>query len=450
MRKNSIFTIGLDLGDRISHLCVLDSQGEVVREGRMTTSRDEFERFFGQIGACVVAFEVGTHSRWTDEVIRACGHETLIANPHQVKLVYGSYKKTDRTDAEMLARVARADPKLLCPVEHRGRQSQEILARVRSRDVLVRSRTAMINSVRGQVKAQGSRLPTCSSESFVRRCESHIPESLAKALLPLLDVIRNINREIDTLDKQLEAKGQEHDMIISRLSQIAGVGVLTAMTFMAVVEDPKRFPRRRDIGSYLGLCEKRDDSGQIKKQLRITKRGDGYLRKLLVNCAHYVMHRGPDTDLKRWGLLLRVRGGQNGKKRAVVAVARKLAVLLLTLWQKETDYVPLRNSAPPLSAEAVSAGREGVTDAGPSVVAPKTTWKKEPKAGPKPTKKTVDVREPKASPPPKQGAVKICTGQPNKGAPRRGPGARRVSSVELLDAMALARALATPPPMGGA
>jgi len=118
-------------------------------------------------------------------------------------------------------------------------------------------------------------------------------------------------------------------------------------SYVLTLDDPKRFRRSRDVGGFLGLRPKQRDSGQSQPQLRITKEGDPYLRKLLVQGAHYILGwRGPDTDLRRWGLKLAARGGKNAKKRAVVAVARKLAVLLHRIWVSGENYEPLRHSLP--------------------------------------------------------------------------------------------------------
>src|ERR1035437_9476712 len=140
------------------------------------------------------------------------------------------------------------------------------------------------------------------------------------------------------------AKAQTRYPQTALLTQVSGVWTLTAMAFVLTIEDPQRFARSRDVGCYLGLRPKQQDSGERSPQLRITKAGDSYLRKMLVSCAHYIIGPfGPDTDLRRWGLKLCERGGKNAKKRAVVAVARKLAVLLHRLWVTGEVYEPLRS-----------------------------------------------------------------------------------------------------------
>jgi len=159
-------------------------------------------------------------------------------------------------------------------------------------------------------------------------------------------MIDELSERIDEYDQVLEHVAEKRYPQTALLTQISGVGTLSAITFVLTIEDPHRFARSRDVGSYLGLRPKQQDSGDRSPQLRITKAGDQYLRKMLVSCAHYIIGPfGPDTDLRRWGLKLCERGGKNAKKRAVVAVARKLAVLLHRLWVTGEVYQPLRPQA---------------------------------------------------------------------------------------------------------
>jgi transposase len=271
-----------------------------------------------------------------------CGHEVFVANPRRVKLSLDH--KSDRVDAEMLARIARVDPKLLQPVALRTEQTQIALATLRARDALVRARTQMINNVRALVKNLGQRLPKCDSEFFHKRVEL-LPEPLRPALEPLMLLVEQLTRQIKAFDREIERTGERNYPATIRLRQIAGVGALTALAYVLIIEDPARFPNARSVGAYLGLSPRRAQSGNHDPQLRITKAGDPTLRRLLVGAATYILGPfAPDTDLRRWGLALAARGGKNAKKRATVAVARKLAGLLHTLWRTGADYIPLRDS----------------------------------------------------------------------------------------------------------
>jgi transposase len=326
-------TVGLDLGDRASEFCVLDAAGAVMQRGRVQTTGMALRRVFSKMARSRIAIEVCVHSPWVSRVLAELGHDVVVAHAARVPLIYQSVKKRDRVDAEALARVCRLDPALLCPITHRSRQAQEHLQLIRSRDALVNSRTQLINHVRSSVKVHGERLPACSAESFAKKVESLIPTSLAPALLSVLATIAHLNREIRQLEKSIETIADEHYPQTAVLRSVPGVGPITALAYVLTLEEPQRFARSRDVGPYLGLTPKQRQSGASEPHLRISKAGNRYLRRLLVACAHYVLGPfGPDTALRRWGLSKASHGGKNGKKRAVVAVARKLAVLLHRLW----------------------------------------------------------------------------------------------------------------------
>jgi transposase len=300
---------------------------------------------FEQMAPARIAMEVGTHSPWVERLLTECGHEVVVANARKVRLISRSDNKDDRADAECLARLARADVKLLSPIQHRGSQVQQDRALLRSRAALVRSRTLLVNHVRGVVKSFGSRLRSCSAKSFHNQAKDQIPEELAPAVTPVLEIIGSLTRQIRRYDKQIESTAAEHYPETELLQQVTGVGPQTALSFVLTIEDPYRFRCSRTVGAYLGLRPRRRQSGNKDPELKITKAGDSELRRLLVGAAHYILGPfGPDCDLRRWGLTLAARGKKNAKKQAVVAVARKLAVLLHRLWITAEVYEPLRNS----------------------------------------------------------------------------------------------------------
>jgi transposase len=338
-------TIGMDLGDKTSRYCVLDENGIVQAEGSVATTKKALAEKFGCLQRCRVAIEVGTHSPWLSRWLSSLGHEVIVANARQVQLISASSRKDDRMDAQMLARLARVDPQLLRPIHHRGGKAQNDLLAIRVRSALVEARTSLVNAARGLAKAIGERLPACDADRLGREHLQWMPEKLREQLRPLLEEVESLTGKIRELDEKLEQIARTEYPETQQLRQVSGVGTLIALTFVLTVEDPERFARSRDVGCYVGLRPKRSDSGESQPQLRITKEGDIYLRKLLVQGAHCILsRRGPDTDLKRWGLRLAERGGKNAKKRAVVAVARKLAVLLHRLWVTGEVYEPLRNS----------------------------------------------------------------------------------------------------------
>jgi transposase len=336
----------LDLGDKYSYLCLLDQQsGEVIEEGRLRTTPEAFRRRFASERPLRIAIEAGTHSPWASRMLEECGHEVLVANARKTRLIYANKQKTDEIDAENLARLARLDPKLLYPLKHRSEDSQAHMAIIRSRQALVGCRTQLVNHVRGAVKSFGGRLPKCPARSFHKRAAEHIPEALMPALGPILEQIGSLTRRIRQYDRKLEAICQEHYPETELLRQVEGIGPLTALTFVLTLEDPYRFEKSRSVGAYLGLVPARDQSGDSDPQKRISKEGDEMLRKLLVGSAHYILGPfGSDSDLRRHGEKIASRGAKNAKKRAAVAVARKLSVLLHRLWVSGEVYDPLYNT----------------------------------------------------------------------------------------------------------
>jgi len=344
-------TVGLDVSDTYTSVCIVDEEGDIAEEARVRTTAPALEQRFGALPSSRTVLEVGTHSPWMSRLLAGLGHEVIVANPRRVRLIAESDQKRDRTDAELLARLGRVDPGLLRPIQHRGPEAQHDLALLRARDTLVRTRTNLINHVRGATKATGSRLPACSAASFHRMAEAYLPGVLCDILLPIVSMVAELTNRIGEYDRQVERVAERYPAA-RLLRQVRGVGPLTSLAFLLVIEDPERFPKSREVGPYLGLVPRQSQSGEREPQLPITKAGDPLLRRLLVQSAHYILGPfGPDTELRRWGLRLAGSGSSRGKKRAVVAVARKLAVLLHRLWVTGEAYQPIAaGSAAPARA----------------------------------------------------------------------------------------------------
>lgn len=349
-------TIGLDLGDKYTHFSVLTAAGRVKDRGRVRTTPRGLERFLRDAPRSVVVLEAGTHSPWISRLVAECGHEAVVANPRQIPLIFRSDSKSDDLDPERLARLARVDRALLSPIRHRERSTQADLALVRSRDALVRSRTLLINHVRGVVKSYGGRIPSgISAEAFATKAAAHIPEDLRAPLDGVLTSLGVMTAQIRKHERTICGLAKTKYREAQPLMTVPGVGVLTAVTYVLTLEDPRRFARSRDVGPYLGLVPRRSASGRADPELRITKAGDTDLRRLLVQCAHCILSRSRvDSALKRWGLKLAARGKKNARKRAVVAVARKLAVLLHRLWVSGEEFIALRNAVPVAVAATAS------------------------------------------------------------------------------------------------
>lgn len=348
--SKSGITVGIDIGDKFSQFCLVDADG-VVEEARVRTSVEAFRTRLGALDPSLVVIEVGTHSRWVRSLAQALGHTCLVANSQEASSLY-SRRKNDRNDALTLARQGRTDPGRLYPVHHRAEDSFADLAIIHSRAILVETRTALINRVRGVVKSKGARLPRCATRNFPDKAGPALPDALRPALEPLLELVRKHTAQIQAFDKQIEALIEERYPEASQLRQPGGVGSLTALTFVLTIGDPWRFRRSRSLGPYLGLTRKQKQSGDRDPELGISKAGDPYLRTLLIEAAHYIIGPfGPDCDLRRWALMR--SGGKNANKRTVVAVARKLAVLLHRLWVSNAKYEPLRTQPAQRSGEVV-------------------------------------------------------------------------------------------------
>src|SRR5215813_4719353 len=355
-RKNIFkgqLTIGLDLADRSSCYCVLDEAGKVILEQKLPTTPEGLKQTFARIPRSRMALETGTHSPWISRLLTQLGHQVIVAHAQKVDLITKSTRKDDRHDAKTLARLARIDPELLGPVQHRSAKAQIHLAVIRARAELVRARTALINGSRGLTKSYGERLPKRGTQQINREFGSGLSTELRDVLEPLFREIESLNERIKDYDRRIEKLAKETYPETELLKQVKGVGDLIALTYVLTIDDPHRFRKSRDAGCFVGLQPGRRNSGDSEPQLHISKQGDGYLRTLLVQGAHYILGPfGKDSDLRRWGQRLAERGGKNAKKRAVVAVARKLAVLLHRLWVSGEVYEPLRNSQKLMRAAA--------------------------------------------------------------------------------------------------
>ena len=277
-------TIGFDLGDRSSWYCVLDEAGRVLLEQKVSTTPKAMQEVFGGMPGSRIALETGMHSPWVSRLLSELGHEVIVAHARNVRLIGESRKKDDRLDAQTLARLARIDPQLLSPVKHRSAKAQADLTVIRARAGLVRARTALVNTARGLAKSYGERLRGCNVRNMnPEKAEALSPE-LQRALGPLLAASAALSEQIAEYNERIEQLAQKSYPQTALLKQVKGVGTLIALTFLLTLEDAHRF-----------LAE---------------------------------------------------RGGRSGKKRAIIAVARKLAVLLHHLWVSGEVYQPLHNSNP--------------------------------------------------------------------------------------------------------
>jgi transposase len=343
MAANKRLTIGLDLGDVTSSYCILNEAGEVVSEGQLPTTRSGLNSLLEKMPSSRVALEVGTHSPWVSRHIAGLKHEVIVANAHKLKLITQSVRKNDRIDAQKLARLARVDPELLSPIRHRGEEAQADLAVIRARAALVEGRTALINCARGLVKPLGERLKKCDADQLEEALALPLSEKAQAVIGPLLRMVAAMREEIEVYDEKIKETAERYP-VVELLKQVYGVGTLIALTYILTIEDPERFEHSRDVGAFLGIQPKQRESGNSQPELGISKTGDRLLRSYLVQAAHCNLRKGaPDSDLRAWGLSKWGGGGKRAKRRALVAMARKLAVLLHRLWVTGEVYDPLYN-----------------------------------------------------------------------------------------------------------
>jgi transposase len=336
-KQMSAETIGIDLGDKVSRYCILDSTGSAVEEGSFRNQTSSIEKHFAG-RSCRIALEAGTQSAWISRELQRLGHEVIVANPRQLKWITASDTKNDPVDARKLAMLARADARLLHPIQHRTAEQQAELMVIRARDAILRARTLLVNNARSLAKGIGKRLPAAITATFGARALLCLPPELQTALKGLLEQIDALSQQIKLCDWQIGEIAARHPEV-ARLASVTGVGTLTATTFVLTLGRKERFAHSRDVGSYLGLRPRQKQSGERDPQLGISKSGDKYMRKLLVQCAHHILgHWGKDSELRQWGL--RKGDGSASKKRAVIAVARKLAVLLHRLWTTGEYFKP--------------------------------------------------------------------------------------------------------------
>lgn len=336
-------TVGIDLGDKQSRYCVLNQAGEVVEEGTFRNQVGSIEKHFAGPRRRI-ALEAGGQSAWISRELQRLGQEVIVANPRQLKWITASDSKNDPVDARKLAMLARADVRLLHPIQHRTAEQQAELLVIRARDAMVRARTLLVNMARSAAKGFGKRLPPSITASFGARALSSLPAHLQGALEAVLQQIDELSRQIRSCDQRIHELAAGHPEL-QRLESIPGVETLTAMTFVLTLGNAQRFAHSRDVAGYLGLRPRQRQSGARDPQLGISKSGNGYLRKLLVQCAHHILgHWGKDSALREWGLA-KSEGGKKATLRAIVGVARKLAVLLHRLWVSDQEYKPFPKMA---------------------------------------------------------------------------------------------------------
>lgn len=343
--------LGVDLGDKKHHVCATDKNGVILNEFTIANDRMALRKLCEDYPNGSLAIEVGTHSPWISRFLTNEGMYVTVANARKLRAIYQNNRKCDRLDAQMLAKLLRADRDLLSPIQHGSEQAQKDLVALKVRDSLVRHRAGIVNTLRGVVKSMGLRIPSSSSEAFHVRVREFLAEhpELQAALTPAVKSLESLTEQIRVYEKEIQEAARVHHPQAAKFQQIPSIGPITSLAFVLCIEDPHRFKDPRDIGAYLGLVPRRDQSGGTDKQLPISKAGNKYLRQLLVQCAQYLLgHFGPDCALREQGLRLVAKGGKAAKKKAMISIARKLAVTMIAMWKNGSDYETFPQSKHPV------------------------------------------------------------------------------------------------------
>jgi transposase len=336
--------IGLDLGDYEMTYRVVDGDGRPIAEGSASAEPEEVAVLAGKYPGADVLMEAGGSSPWVQRMLRERGLNAIVA---KADILCGRRRrKNDPTDAAALAELMRMKSSLIVEVEHKSEDDAIDFVVLKSRDQLVKMRTASINFVRGVLKSFGVRVGRADADAFGRFAAPFVPSKLRSTIKPQLDFIVSLTARIKAFDVQIKKKVMtKHPQAVALAESVYGVSHIVATAFVLTIFRPDRFRRARDVGPYLGLEPAQKASGTLDPELGISRAGNPFLRKLLVQSAHYLL--GPLArdqkkagDLREWGLGLIRRGGKGAKKRASVAVARRLAVAMLASWKSGTPWDP--------------------------------------------------------------------------------------------------------------
>jgi len=336
--------IGMDVSEKSIEICALSSKSDMSKNIKIANTPKSVNKFIdgytGDKSFLVFAIETGTHSPWLEELISMKGCKVYVCNARKLRMIWQSDQKSDTRDATMLANMLKFNPKLLYPIKHQKKETRIDLSVIKCRDALVRSRTSMMNCIRGQLRSFGVDTSSLKPYNFSSLAAKIIPNELRCTMDGILAQIKLLELEIRNYDKKIEELCKKYP-VTEKFRNIKGVGPLVSLVFALIISNPERFKRGRHLSSYLGLVPRRYQSGATDRQLSITKAGNCLLRRLLVQSANYIMGPfGQECDLREFGMKIRARGNNIAKKKAKVAVARKLAILMLKLWLSEEEYIP--------------------------------------------------------------------------------------------------------------
>lgn len=333
---------GIDVHQNYSRYSIIGKEGDEESAGKVKTTESAIRREFAHRERMRIVLESGTHAGWLSKVLEECGHEVIVAHARRIQLIAENRRKNDKIDAELLARLLRADLNLLTESYVRGEEAERVRTAIKARKHLVDCRTKLSNAIRGLVRKTGYRLESCTTRTIPKAVnDADLPDAWKAVLAPLAFSVFVLTGWIDKMDRQLEEIAENYE-IVEVFREICGVGTQTALAYAAAIEDPFRFRRSKQVGAYFGMVPSVSNSGNEDNDQnntgRITKQGDGLVRSLLVQAAHTMLQEGrPESELRQFGKRIERK---KGKKKAAVALARKLCIVMHTLWTTGREYDP--------------------------------------------------------------------------------------------------------------
>jgi transposase len=328
----------MDLGKKSSRFCVMNEERQIVEEGNVRNRVDKLAEVFGQRPPMQIVIEASGKSFWVADRLRELGHEPIVVDPGRTKAIGATLIKNDKLDARILANLCAA--RLLATIDQPSEEQRISRMPVAVRDALVRSRVKMVNMVRSLLDSEGIDVGPCSPSVFAEKARQSLegaPEGIAAAVAPALEAIDRLTEKISESDEALKA-AVASDPDAKLLMTVPGVGPVAASCFLMAIRNVDRFSSGRQVAAYLGLVPSLYASGKTMRRGRITKRGNRHGRWVLTQSAQVLLHIvKKESRLKAWGHELAARAG---KKKAVVAVARKLATVLWAMLKHRRAFEP--------------------------------------------------------------------------------------------------------------
>jgi transposase len=337
--RSAMKNVGMDLGKKQSDVCVIDEHGEVVERYRIRTNKKALSGRFINVPRCKIAIEACRDSGWVSRHLKKLGHTVVVVDTTRARSVGIGHgrRKTDRRDAEALARALHAG---VVPRAHvLSKKAQRLRDVLQTRHQLVSYRAQIVTMLRGQLQAEGIVVAPCETAKFAQNLRASGLEQVQRShVRSMLAVLGEINVQIASLEIQLKGLAKQHEAY-ERLCSVTGVALVVCLSFIAALDDPRRFNNAHQVQAYLGLVPSEYTTGGKRRLGRVTRCGNGMARRMLVQAAHSMMRskRRQEDPLVLWARQVEKR---RGKKKAAMALARRLAGVLWAMWIDGTFYDP--------------------------------------------------------------------------------------------------------------